>query len=306
MSAAAPAPAPIPHAAVRVLVIDDEPITASAHADYLRRIDGFEVAGIAHDGREAIRLLRDSIEPTMVPDAAGPAPATPTPSTPAQPSPAPPVSAAPAAPPVPAAADAALGHTIGSPGSASIPVAPTSSIHLILLDMNLPDTHGLDLCRRIRASGLVVDVIAITAVRDVAVVRSAVSLGIVQYLIKPFTYPTFAEKMRSYLAFRSSFDESQGLTTQSDVDHTMAALRPASRPQLDKGLSQETLDNVIAALRAGSTGLSAAELADARQMSRVTARRYLEHLVELGTAVREPRYGAPGRPELEYRWRDGT
>ena len=36
-------------------------------------------------------------------------------------------------------------------------------------------------------------------------------------------------------------------------------------------------------------------------MSRVTARRYLEHLVDAGLAVREPRYGGTGRPQLEYR-----
>ncbi|MFD0516890.1 hypothetical protein [Paractinoplanes durhamensis] len=35
--------------------------------------------------------------------------------------------------------------------------------------------------------------------------------------------------------------------------------------------------------------------------SRVTARRYLEHLAETGRVVRSPRYGGPGRPEVEYR-----
>ncbi|WP_437440963.1 hypothetical protein [Rathayibacter oskolensis] len=38
-------------------------------------------------------------------------------------------------------------------------------------------------------------------------------------------------------------------------------------------------------------------------MSRVTARRYLEHLADTGVAERAPRYGSPGRPELEYRRR---
>ncbi len=36
-------------------------------------------------------------------------------------------------------------------------------------------------------------------------------------------------------------------------------------------------------------------------MSRVTARRYLEHLAEAGVLRREPRYGGPGRPEMAYR-----
>ena len=33
------------------------------------------------------------------------------------------------------------------------------------------------------------------------------------------------------------------------------------------------------------------------------ARRYLEHLAEEGRVHRSPRYGTPGRPETEYRWR---
>jgi response regulator of citrate/malate metabolism len=226
---------------IRVLVVDHEPITAEAHAEYVRRLPGFEVAGVAHDGREAVRLLRDG------------------------------------------AADE------GAP------------IDLVLLDMNLPDIHGLDLCRRIRASGLEVDVIAITAVRDVAVVRASVSLGIVLYLIKPFTFSTFAEKLESYRGFSAKLERGELLATQSEVDASFATLRTPGQPQLDKGLSQPTLDAVIAAVRASDGAVSASELGERLELARVTARRYLEHLVAEGVLARSARYGTPGRPEYEYR-----
>ncbi|UXI83259.1 two-component system response regulator, partial [Streptomyces vinaceusdrappus] len=43
-------------------------------------------------------------------------------------------------------------------------------------------------------------------------------------------------------------------------------------------------------------------VAEAVGISRITARRYLEHLVEAGRAGRSPLYGQVGRPELVYRW----
>jgi response regulator of citrate/malate metabolism len=54
-------------------------------------------------------------------------------------------------------------------------------------------------------------------------------------------------------------------------------------------------------LRERPDGMSAQSVADAAGVSRVTARRYLEHLVELGVVVRIPQYGGVGRPELLYR-----
>ncbi|MCJ1695556.1 response regulator [Rathayibacter caricis] len=220
---------------IRVLVVEDEPLTASAHADYVRRVDGFEVAAVAGTGAEAIRALR---------------------------------------------AD--------------------SGIALILLDMNLPDMGGLDLCRAVRTAGLDVDVIAITAVRDAAVVRASVAAGIVQYLIKPFVFSTFAAKLASYRSYRGQLHGS-AVASQHEVDGAFAALRTSNAPGLAKGLSAQTLESVTALL--GEVGLSAAELATRLDVSRVTARRYLEHLADTGVAERAPRYGSPGRPELEYRRR---
>ena len=70
-----------------------------------------------------------------------------------------------------------------------------------------------------------------------------------------------------------------------------------------KGISEESLRAVVAAVRAGG-GMSAAEVAAALGVSRVTARRYLEHLVVTGLVHRGARYQGAGRPELEYTWPD--
>lgn len=237
----------MPEPPIRVLVVEDEPLTAEAHAAYVGRVPGYEVAGIARTGAEAVRLLRD--------------------------------------------ARGADGSIVG--------------IDLILLDVNLPDTTGIELCRSLRAAGIEIDVIAVTAVRDAAVVRSAVSLGIVQYLIKPFAFAAFAEKLGAYRDYRARVG-SAVVTDQQEVDASFAALRTSSGGDLPKGLTRETLDRVRSAVRdaPAGAGVSAGELATRLDLSRVTARRYLEHLADTGAVERANRYGSPGRPEVEYRRRE--
>jgi response regulator of citrate/malate metabolism len=93
------------------------------------------------------------------------------------------------------------------------------------------------------------------------------------------------------------------VAAQHEIDRVLATLRGAPPDSLPKGLDARTLDLVLAALRTvtGPAGLSAAEVADRIGTSRVTARRYLEHLADGGRVVRSSRYGGPGRPEVEYR-----
>jgi response regulator of citrate/malate metabolism len=175
-----------------------------------------------------------------------------------------------------------------------------AEVDLLLLDQYLPDGTGLELCRTLRASGRLVDVIMVTSARDLAVVRAAVSSGVVQYLLKPFTFATLREKLERYARFRRGVDGA-GLADQTEVDHLFATLR-GTDSTLPKGMSGSTLDAVVAALRQSADGLSAGAAGDVLGMSRVTARRYLEYLADNGLAVRQPRYGQVGRPELRYQW----
>lgn len=173
-------------------------------------------------------------------------------------------------------------------------------LDLILLDMHLPDINGVEVCRRIRASGRPVDVIAITAVREVALVREAISLGVLAYLMKPFTFATFAEKLTRYAQFRDGLADETSAATQTEVDEALATLRGSSGSSVDKGLTPMTLTRVVHAV---GQETSARELGTELGLSRVTARRYLEHLVQQGLLERTARYGTPGRPEIQYRRR---
>jgi response regulator of citrate/malate metabolism len=170
---------------------------------------------------------------------------------------------------------------------------------LVLLDIYLPDFGGLEVCRRLRAAGNLVDVIAVTAARDVDTVRAATGLGIAQYLVKPFAFATFREKLERYAAFRQK--AKGGEKSQDEIDAMLGELRSSSAIPLPKGLSQETMDLVARTLKDAGEALGAAEVATAAGLSRVTARRYLEHLVQDRAVELELRYGS-GRPEHRYRW----
>lgn len=173
-------------------------------------------------------------------------------------------------------------------------------IHLLLLDFTLPDGHGLDLCRELRAAGLVVDVVAVTAVRELDAVRAAVAIGVVQYLIKPFTFGVFAQKLQAYAEYVHRMRSSASRLSQTEVDTAFAALRTSNAPGLPKGLSAQTLEAVQHLFAGTDGGRSASEVAEELGLSRVTARRYLEFLADRGVATRSQRHGGRGRPETEY------
>lgn len=172
---------------------------------------------------------------------------------------------------------------------------------LALLDFYLPDLSGLELLRRLREENHpAVDVIAITAARDVDSLRGAMRGGVLHYLIKPFRFAAFEEKLSSYASARARIAR-MGEADQGEVDRIFGTLRSSRTARLPKGLSDATLELVVAALRGSRSGLPAHAVAQAAGLSRVTARRYLDHLCRLGTAELTLRYGGPGRPEHRYR-----
>ena len=220
---------------LRVLVVEDEPVALEAHAAYVVRVPGFEVAATAGTSQEALQALQ------------------------------------------------------------------STAVDVVLLDVHLPDRHGLDVIRAMRAAGHRADVIAVTSARELDVVRAAVSLGVVQYILKPFVFATLRDRLESYRAYRDGLSSTDEVATQAEVDQVLAGVRPSRAAALPKGMGEELLARVTRALR-DSGSLSASELAEAVGVSRVTARRYAEYLCDTRQAVRRQRYAGAGRPEIEYSW----
>jgi response regulator of citrate/malate metabolism len=175
-------------------------------------------------------------------------------------------------------------------------------VDLVLLDFHLPDVKGLDMLRLLRArSAAPVDVIAVTAARDAASIRAAIAQGVSQYLVKPFAFVTFADKLERYARYRAQVDVAAE-PDQAKVDALIGTLRGTTARTLPKGLNATTLDHVRDAVRESGAPLTASEVAGRCGLSRVTARRYLEHLVVEGVVTLSMRYGGTGRPEHLYAW----
>jgi response regulator of citrate/malate metabolism len=95
--------------------------------------------------------------------------------------------------------------------------------------------------------------------------------------------------------------ETSGGVDQSLIDSLFGGHGAASPQQevLPKGLGAETGRLVLEAVR-DAVEVSAAECADLVGISRVSARRYLEHYLSTGALELRLQYGV-GRPERRYR-----
>lgn len=169
--------------------------------------------------------------------------------------------------------------------------------HLLLLDLTLRGADGVNLLRNLRGAGIPIEAIAVTASRRADVVRSLIQLGIVDYLVKPFTPERLHQALGQFR--RRVGSPSTTELSQQQVDALCATGR-SNRRWLPKGLSEPALAQVRAALADAGRATTAAEIADDVGMARVTVRRYLEYLVTMQQAGCRAEPTGPGRPRKLY------
>lgn len=219
---------------IRVLIIEDDPMVAEINKKYIEQLNDFEVIGVARNGEEGYRIIKE-----LRPD-------------------------------------------------------------LIILDIYMPKISGLELLKKIRGEGILVDVIMITAANESIEVNEVLKLGVIDYLIKPFEFQRLRIALEAYKERTNSLTERESLT-QKDIDALTIGIRnKAPTAESEKGIHEKTIDTIRKYLLTEEKPRSAAEVAKALGISRVTARRYLEYLSDGGEVELVISYGAIGRPTHSY------
>jgi response regulator of citrate/malate metabolism len=184
-------------------------------------------------------------------------------------------------------------------GAEALSAARELRPQLILLDVYLPDMTGLEVLQRLRADGDRVGVIMITAARELDTVSGALDGGAADYLIKPFEFDQLKAKLEAFATRADALESADGVD-QSMIDSLFGGTAVTPQKEvLPKGLGAETGQLVLDAVR-NAGEVSAAECAEQVGISRVSARRYLEHYLSTGALEIRLQYGV-GRPERRYR-----
>jgi two-component system chemotaxis response regulator CheY len=87
-------------------------------------------------------------------------------------------------------------------GLAAIEALAVAEIHAVVLDLNMPDMHGLDVLRFIRSHRQYsnVPVLVLTTRGDSDSRAAALQAGASAYMTKPFSPPTLAATIQDLLA----------------------------------------------------------------------------------------------------------
>lgn len=175
---------------------------------------------------------------------------------------------------------------------------------LLMLDINMPRYTGLELLADLRRQGKKFDVIIISGSDNALDVDEAFHLGIVDYLIKPFTYERFQEAVQKFLYRRSL--QLKDKFTQEDIDKLLT--KPTQQDSgatsynvLRKGLQQQTLDKIFGYMKVNAGEyLTSEKIAEDTGFSKMTIRRYMNYLIELKKIASRTNYSTGGRPSIEY------
>jgi response regulator of citrate/malate metabolism len=181
-----------------------------------------------------------------------------------------------------------------------------NKVDLIILDMYLPDTEGLDILEELRKEeeryDKYINAIFVTASNDRKHIERAFLLGIVDYLIKPFEFERLEEALDRYFSKNSNLSISN-ILTQKELDNlyhkdTLSKVEKV----LPKGISEKTLDKIMSTILSNpNKEWSSKDVADSIESSTVTVKKYLDYLAEIGEIKSNIYYGSVGRPEVKYK-----
>src|SRR4051794_17188349 len=134
---------------------------------------------------------------------------------------------------------------------------------LVLLDVYFPDMDGLELLKETKLQTKQIDVIMITAAKEIDKVQSAISLGVFDYIIKPVIFDRFKQSLQRYQDYHRKLlklNKENLHLSQQEIDKLLWKDNDNTnneRAYLPKGIDPLTLVKVVEVLGKVKTGLTA-------------------------------------------------
>jgi DNA-binding response OmpR family regulator len=84
-------------------------------------------------------------------------------------------------------------------GKTGYEMAATNSYHMIVLDIMLPDTNGIEICRELRKNNISTPILFLTALSTSDNIALGLNSGADDYLIKPFKFNELVARINAIL-----------------------------------------------------------------------------------------------------------
>ncbi|MDJ7444072.1 response regulator [Salmonella enterica] len=172
-------------------------------------------------------------------------------------------------------------------------------VSLLLLDVFMPGLDGLSLLKEVRKRYPSLDVIMVTAARRGDDIQTALRLGAIDYIVKPFVFERFQSALVNYRE-RVRLLANEDELSQAMIDGRIFAKETRSN-KTPKGIEQETLSRIQVIVRGWSRPFDVQELVPVVKLSRISLKKYLDYMVEIGELYSELAYRGQGRPVTLYR-----
>ena len=186
-------------------------------------------------------------------------------------------------------------------GKSALDFLEKNDVDLIVLDVFMPLMDGFETLRQIRKNKKSVDIIMVTAANDRTSLEEALHLGVVDYLVKPFTYDRFRIALDKYVSHLEAFKNMDTLN-QKNIDYIFGNSQKKNDELYPKGIQEKTMQTILDEMKKSpSKWLTGDEVAERIGLTGVTVRRYLNHLAEKGVLLSEIDYETGGRPCMRYR-----
>ena len=135
---------------------------------------------------------------------------------------------------------------------------------LIVLDWNLPDFSGVDICQRIRRGGVTTPILMLTGHDDIADRVTALDAGVDDYLIKPFSIEELMARLRAIQRRAQAFSGGgqevlPAVLTIGDL-RVDTSTRDVNRGERSIQLSVKEYDLLLFLMRAGGKVQERAEI----------------------------------------------